>query len=130
MTAQHFSIQMARLERQFGKFGQERGDLLWKEIQDYDPIWFARTVDKFIGENRVMPLLPEFRTEIAIERERIYAEKKKQQTREAEEFMSPYPAEEIQSICRQIRDRIMGKMRDEDFKSFQSALKATRPPNK
>lgn len=71
MNEIQFQYQIRRLQEQFGNqnYSQERIKLIWREVKDIEPFWFEKTVDRFIGECRQAPLLPEFRDAIAVLRE-------------------------------------------------------------
>lgn len=123
MTESEFGNQMGRLERQFGKFGDERGRILWRELQDLPAQWFGKVIDKFIGDCRQTPLLPEFREEIAIERERLWKIEKRQHAQEAKQFFrSSYGPEDVGTICKTIVKRMQGQVSDEDYANFQKML--------
>jgi hypothetical protein len=72
MEPNFFQRQINRLTEQFGKgaYGTERAHIIWKAVKDLPDAWMEGVVDRFIGESRHAPLLPEFREEIAKERER------------------------------------------------------------
>lgn len=78
MNQAHFQTQMGRLIDQFGKqiYGPERVRLIWQTVEGIEEIHLTRIVDKFIGECRLPPLLPEFREEIAKIRESLWRQKK------------------------------------------------------
>lgn len=124
MTEFHFQQEMQRLVETFGKaaFGSERAKILWREVGMYSNQWFTQVVDRFIGELRQAPLMPEFREAISKERERLWAIEKKQNEKEAKAFASTFPLEDIGSICRTIVQRIQGGMTDENYNSFIKAV--------
>jgi len=113
---------MGRLIEQFGKtaYSIERTKLIFQEVQDLDAEWFHRLVDRFIGECRVAPIMTEFRTEIAREKERKYLRSKDQNSREAKEFMSGMRLgdDERSVIVRTIIERAKGRVPDEDWECF------------
>lgn len=78
MDRTHFLLQVKRLHNTYGpkSYNEERGELLWREVQDLSNYWMTKAVDLFVGSHRQAPLLPEFREEIAKERERLWREKK------------------------------------------------------
>lgn len=84
MNQNEFNTQMNRLVSQFGKaaYGVERTTLIWREVRDLPPEWFAGVVDEFLGSSRQAPLIPEFRDVAASERERMRG--REQQERLAE----------------------------------------------
>ncbi len=78
MTPVEFNNQMTRLIRNFGKnaYSEERGALIWREVQHLSAVWLENTVDRFIGDCKYAPLLPEFREAIAKEREYQHSQKR------------------------------------------------------
>jgi hypothetical protein len=122
MTSNEFAFQVNRLERQFSRFGEERSRLLWLEVQDFSSSWFSKVIDRFISDFRQMPLLPDFREEMAKERERLWQEEKKQHTQDAKEFMASYGNDEIGVICENIRKRVSGNMADSEFGKFMRLI--------
>lgn len=124
MTESQFVSQMGRLERQFGKFGPERGSILWREVKDFSEPWFSKVIDKFIGECRQAPLLPDFREEIAKERERLWSLEKITNEQDAKEFWagSAIQDEERKHICQTITKRLKGKISDQDWHNFKKGL--------
>jgi len=71
MTEYEFSNQINRLENQFGKYGAERGRMLWLRVQDFSDGWFRSVIDRFLGNFRQNPLPDDFGLEIANERDRL-----------------------------------------------------------
>lgn len=71
MDSKVFREQMERLMSCFGErnYNTDRCALIWKECSNLSNEWMIRTVDHFIGNERHAPLMPEFRSEIAKERE-------------------------------------------------------------
>jgi hypothetical protein len=125
MTPQHFQRQMTRLSETFGKqaYGQERVQLLWREVGQLSDEWMTSVTDDFIGGCRQAPLLAEFRERAAIERERLWQIEKRQHTRECEAAMaSVFAREEIKSICESIRKIARGGMTDDDRCAFLKSL--------
>ncbi len=72
MTYDQYFEQMNRLVSQFGKgaYSTERSAVIWREVQHQSPEWWERTVNKFLGECRQAPLLPEIREALSRDRER------------------------------------------------------------
>lgn len=125
MNQSNFTRQMDRLCETFGatKYKSERIALIWKEIKDLSDEWFRGVIDKFIGECSQPPLLPEFREEIAKERERLYRIQKKKQSQEAKEFFrSSYQPDDLSTICQTIMKRLQGGVGDQEYSSFQKML--------
>lgn len=125
MNQIEFQVQMSRLIDQFGKhsYGTERVALVWEEVKEFNPQWFKKTVDKFIGEFRNAPLMPDFREEISKERERLWHLEKQRHSQDSREFWeSSFLPEEEKWICKTIRDRLSRKISDEDFSQFQKLL--------
>lgn len=124
MTAYEFDTQINRLKDVFGDrhYPDERVKLLWRAVSDYPGKWFSKTVDKFIGECRQPPLLPEFRTEVAIERERSWGKEKEVHAKDAKQFMQRFDDQIRSSICKTIRDRIQGKVDDETYTNFVDGI--------
>lgn len=124
MDQQQFQRQMSRLSDTFGanSYKDERIKILWREIQDFSIEWLARTVDHFIGSCRHAPLMPEFREELSKERERMHSVQKREHREDAKEFKTSYPAEDIKTICEQIRRRITGSMDDQDYQGFMRMI--------
>lgn len=123
MTETHFRNQVHRLESQFGKYGAERGGILWKEVKTFSDHWFTKVVDKMLSSSRHMPLPSDFAFDISEERERVWRLEKKQHAQDAKDFWSgTYHPDEVKDICQKIRLRIQGRMSDEDWKPFLKAL--------
>lgn len=114
-----------RLTEVFGKtqFPKLRTELLWKEVGEFSEQWFESQCDYFMRKMA----RPDFDEAISIERDRQYEIEKRQHRKEAEEFMSSYSAEDIKTICLQIKERLQGKMSDSEFDSFKKAI---TPPEK
>jgi hypothetical protein len=125
MEFNFFRDQINRLAETYGAthYKDERIKIIWKELEEFSNQWLTKTIDYFIGNLRQPPLMAEFRDEISKERERLYQIKKKEQSKEAKEFMSAYSGEDIQTICGQIVKRLIGGMNDQDFKCFTEMLK-------
>lgn len=128
MNKQHFENQLARLADTYGAhhYKPERVKILWKALESFSDDWLTNQVSHFIGHLRQAPLMPEFQEAISHESDRLYNLKKREQTKEAEEFMSSYGAEDIQTICKQIVARVKGQMPDQDFNCF---VKMLSPPH-
>lgn len=101
---------------------KERCQLLWEEVNELSDLWMTTSVNFIIANKRYAPLAEDWRELIYREKERNYDAKKSEHTRDAKEFMASYPAEDIQTICAQIRDRIQGRMSDSNFKGFKKML--------
>ena len=109
MDKEFFQKQMERLVDTFGvnQYKPERVSLIWKEVLSFSEEWFSKAIDHFIGNLRQAPLMPEFRAEIATERERLWIIEKAQRRKESElEVESTYSAEKVRSYCKQIMSRI------------------------
>lgn len=121
MIDEQFQFQMNRLITQFGKssYSTERIKLICREVRGLSALWFEKLVDQFIGECRHAPLLPEFREEIAKERERIHRIEKDSHAKDAEEFFDGiYMPEDKKTICQYIQKRLRGEISDADFEVF------------
>lgn len=121
MTSHEFNTQINRLKDCFTdrSYSDERMKVIWREVQDLDGKWFAKVVDRFIGECRQAPLMTEFREEIAKERERLWELQKKHNAKDAKDFMSGiYQPDDIKTICQYIVKRVSGGVSDQDFSSF------------
>ncbi len=133
MTLPEFQTHMGRLIEQFGKasYSQARVELIWGEVQNLDSFWWKITVNRFLGESRHAPLMPEIREAIAKERERMWEAQKDRSEAEAKQAMaSIYGMEDLASICQGIMSRIKGNMPDQDFQSFTSMIKSAPPAPK
>lgn len=97
MTNKTFTEQMQRIADTFGNqmYSKDRLALIWKEVQEFEDNWFVRVCDQLIGECRIPPLLPEFRENISKERERLYLLEKRNNRKEAEDFMTSFTEQEI-----------------------------------
>lgn len=71
MTNATFATQVDRLRERFGRqtYSQEFVKLLWREFEQLPDPWLIKTVDRFIGDSRHAPLMPEFREQAAVWRE-------------------------------------------------------------
>jgi hypothetical protein len=125
MNESRFAHQMNRLAKQFpNAYSEERVKLIWREVQAFSDHWLERVVDRFLGELRQAPLIPEFREEASRERERLREIEKRQEASDAKAFMSALSDGEVSEICGQIRKRVEGRVSDEDFNKFQGMLKS------
>lgn len=72
MNREHFQSQIGRLVNRFpGKtYGEEFITLLWRDVKGMSDHWLTQTVDEFIGSCRQPPLIPEFREQVGIQREK------------------------------------------------------------
>lgn len=125
MTEQEFNTQVQRLVNNFGKqaYSPERALLLWREVNDFSGRWFSNTVDKFIGELKHAPLLPEFREEISKERERLWNQEKDNHKKEVSDFWEgTFHTDEVKSICEKIRRRLKMEASEEEYSQFVKML--------
>lgn len=77
MTPEFFQGQIQRLSNVFGgAYKTERTQLIWNEMGNLPDDAFKRIVDRLISECRQAPLLPEFRDQAAVEREKIWSRQK------------------------------------------------------
>jgi hypothetical protein len=121
-----FTLQMNRIASTFGKnaYGDERVQIIWREVKDFSTEWMIKTVDRFIGELRQAPLMPEFREEIAREREKLWQVEKKQREKDAKGFFDGiYAPEDKKTICQFIQKRLRHQVSDSDYQTFVSHLK-------
>ncbi len=120
MTEAQFQNQMRRLSSQWpNAYGPERAEIIWREVKDCDDKWFASVVDRFIGELRQPPLMQEFREELSRYREKNWHREKEQHRLESEHAIkSIFDGQWVQSICKDITDRIEGRVSDEIFTDF------------
>lgn len=126
MTFQEFSRHMQRLVAQFGKntYSDERIKIIYRELEPFDIDWWGRTVDRFLGESRLAPLMTEIRAEISLERERRNSIQKAQHREDDRTFRSSLGPADVGMICRAIMNRIRGEMDDNAFTSFTRTLGA------
>lgn len=125
MRPDQFQNQLGRLVEQFGKasYGTERSRILWQEVQGLEERWFSVVVDRFLGESRQAPLLPDFREEILRERERLWRIEKDKNSQDAKDFFnSSYQADDVKTLCEMITKRLRGGVSDTDYKNFESML--------
>jgi hypothetical protein len=128
MTHQEFDHHMNRLKDCFGdrSYSDERTKRIWREVRDFDSNWFEKIVDRFIGQERQPPILPQFQEETSIERERLWKIEKEQHARDAKEFFQGmYQPDDVRTICQFIVKRITGGVSDEDYANFVKHLKET-----
>jgi hypothetical protein len=110
MDKAFFQKQIDRLAETFGanQYKPERIKLIWNEVSHLSEEWLRNTVDHFIGDFRLSPLVPDFRKEIILERERLWNLEKSKHTRDTLSFSGhTYADEEIKFICEQIRKSIL-----------------------
>lgn len=125
MIFTEFQIQMNRLIGTYGKanYNEDRSSLIFQEVKDFDLPWFKKLVDKFIGENKFAPLVPEFREACIDERETSWSKEKIRNEKTAKDFMHRVFSDEDQSVLfKSINNRIAGKMNDIDFGQMLSSL--------
>ena len=89
MTPQEYANEIARLERQFGAFGEERTRLLWLQVKHLSLKWFIGVITEFICNSHRMPLIADFLDQIAIEREREHQREKERHANDAKKFLKP-----------------------------------------
>lgn len=125
MLRNNFVSQMERLKQQFKQaYSEERMKILWREVQDITDLAFERMVDRFLGECRVPPLVPEFREQVAKDRETAWSYEKRQHTEHAEDLMQVLTShDDVRTICENIRKRLKGRMSDRDWDAFQKMIK-------
>jgi hypothetical protein len=120
-----FTQQMNRIASTYGKntYGDERVQIIWREVKDFSSEWMIKTVDRFIGELRQAPLMPEFREEIAKEREKLWYIEKKQRQRDAKDFFDGiYAPDDKRTICQFIQKRLRHEVSDSDYQTFVTHL--------
>ncbi len=113
MDAHFFKIQMDRLAETYGsnQYRSERIKLIWREVVQFSDIWMEKTVDRFIGELRFAPLLPDFQKECAKERERLWRLMKNSEKVESKEFYKILnDHENLKNICEEIRKKLKNKI--------------------
>jgi hypothetical protein len=110
MTQREFETNMNRMREEWKNvYGTERCKLIWKEVKDFDGMWWERTVDQLIGDFLKPPMLPEIREKASIERERVYRTNKERQRREAEGFynsVATEPSEDFRKLMRNLTAKI------------------------
>lgn len=125
MTEPEFQSNMMRLINQFGKaaYPAERSQIIWSTVRYLPGDWWRRSVDKWIGECRQAPLMPEIREEMSSERERDWSNEKRENARQATQAMrSMFGPEDTAMLCKGIRERISGRQSDSDFASMTRML--------
>lgn len=134
MTPEQFHPQMNRLVAQFGKttYSSERTAMILREVRGIGAEQWEAIVDRFLGESRHAPLMPEIREAIAYVRERSWTNEKRENENDARRFARQFPMEEIGMICKGITERIRGEMDDQAFgntlKILQGAAKLNFRP--
>lgn len=126
MTFQEFQPGMQRLTKTWERvYSEERVRIIFEAVRDLNSSWWSKTVDGFIGYSRQAPLMPEIMERVSEERERLREIQKRQESADSKHAMqSLYSNEDIKSICKQIRERIEGRMGDQDFGSFSKLIGA------
>lgn len=124
MTESFFQMQLRRLTTNWpNTYNSERSALLWREVKDFSDEWFARLVDRFIGELRQPPLMPEFREAISAERERNWSREKAQHARDAKEFFLIANDPDFRgSVIKTIIERMQGKVPEKTWNEFIHGL--------
>lgn len=124
MTPAEFDKQISRLESRWkGVYVDEVKRVIWREISSLSGSWFAQTVDNFLVTLRQAPLMPEIGEAVSRERERQWALEKKQHEEDAKAFWNgTYHPDEVKAVCQVIKDRILGKVPDENWASFMKVL--------
>jgi hypothetical protein len=69
VNTEHFRKESSKLIDTFGKsaYSATRLDLIFRLVKDMPDAWLTKTIDKFCGECRQAPLIPEFREEVNLE---------------------------------------------------------------
>lgn len=127
VTPEAFQTQVKRLTSTYGPmaYPEERLTLLWREVQAFDVAWFRKTIDDLIGRCRQPPLLPDFAEAIAIERERMAAQEKKERTvtmRDIERFSDEDKKTMIKTIVARMNDAVP----DSDWAGFVKMIRSVR----
>lgn len=80
MTSVEFNTQMDRLIDSYpkGAYPPERIKQIWQAVAEFPQQVFAKIIDELIGSHRQAPLLPEIRTELAKEREKLVQQNRHQ----------------------------------------------------
>ena len=112
MNPQRFANQINRLAKQFSSaFSEERVKLIWREVGQLSDEWFETLVDRFIGDLRQAPLLPDFREAASIERDRLWEIEKKTQKEHSVElsptFRCSYCKDRGVYVCIHNRERAL-----------------------
>lgn len=77
MTHEEFQREMDRLVDQWPRaYSGSRMEVIAREVADQTAAWWKRTVDRFLGERKDAPLLPEIRDVVARDRERSWTSQK------------------------------------------------------
>jgi hypothetical protein len=130
MNQSHYDREMDRLRDVFGDraYSGERVIVIWKEVKDLSDAWFSKTIDRFIGEFRHAPLMPEFRDAISLEREKVHSYERQKNKTESERAMHQlFDGNHISTICKTIVGRVQGNVSDQKFTEFTHGLeKLTR----
>jgi len=124
MTPAEFQVQVGRLSETFGKnaYGSERIALIWKEVSLLSNETFIRIVDRFVGELRQAPLLPDFREAASKEREQLWGQKKQEERVTAKEFESAFSRDDTSMIASAIIKRITADLTDAEWESVLRML--------
>lgn len=128
MLVGEFNFEITRLSNHWPRaYTDEFKKLLWKDIGMLSKEWLVSTIDRFIGSSRVAPMIPDFQEFATIEREKLWAEQKKQNTLDAQAFWSGsvFSDEEKKSFFKTIRERIKGSVSNDHWNSFVKILKET-----
>lgn len=98
MTKDQFMLQASRLLENFGSssIGKERLRMFFREVENLSPEWWTNVVDRWIGELRSAPMLPDVRELANVERERL------RQIEKAKESQNPLPASPACSYCQDV----------------------------
>lgn len=118
MTRQEFETQIQRLINTYGKshYPEERIKLLWQDTCNYSVVWLQQTITKFIAESARAPLIVEFRQEVSIERERLWALEKAEYSDNIEELITySLKNSEIKEIVQAILRRMSREFPDNDW---------------
>lgn len=124
MTEQEFAPQISRLSETFGKtaYGNERVRLIWREVETFRMPWFRDLVDAMIGTFRQAPLVPDFREAGLRERERIWQENKREESKQVKEWVSQFSKEDDKLMAQTILRRLNRTISDSDWASFLQML--------
>lgn len=125
MTSGEFHQHLGRLSEQYGKaaYSQARAELIWREVKDFSPFWWEKTVDHLLITCRQAPLHAEFGELIGRERERLWRIEKDKNAKDAKDFFSgTYQPDDVKTICQMIKMRLQQKVGDEEYSSFVQHL--------
>lgn len=85
----------------------------------------AKIIDKFIGECRSAPLIPDFREVVSKSREVLVDKQREQYRKDAKDFWGgTFHDDEVKQIVSTIKRRLLGECPDDEWNAHMETLRS------